>query len=331
MHKHRHNAVAFVFLACIPVFYCSAETGGSLVAGSSNYSDLVILFNEFREFQQPTVTDGVPDYTIVAMEQQKRNLRTYKDRLAELNSAEWPISQQVDYHLVRAEMNKLDFFHRVLKPWARDPIFYLQTQASFGPSRYGALRIRSWPIPDEQLGDVQTKLRAVPVIFEQAKSNLTEGAAGLAFLALRIMDEEINYYSGIVNSLEEHHSDLVPEAELALTSVEEYGNWIQENENTMTAPSGVGIENYNWWIKNVHFLPYTWKEEMDIVMHEDYRMVTSLVLEQNRNRNLPGLSPAASQEEYREGIYEAVNHVMNFLSEEEICYHERLPYNRWLL
>ncbi len=33
------------------------------------------------------------------------------------------IPQQVDYHLVRAEMNGLDFDHRVLEPWANNPAF----------------------------------------------------------------------------------------------------------------------------------------------------------------------------------------------------------------
>ena len=37
----------------------------------------------------------------------------------------WPIEQQNDYKLVKAEMNGLDFNLRVLRPWARDPAFYV--------------------------------------------------------------------------------------------------------------------------------------------------------------------------------------------------------------
>ncbi len=38
------------------------------MAGNSDYDDRVGLFHEFREFQQPTVNDGVPDFSVAAME-----------------------------------------------------------------------------------------------------------------------------------------------------------------------------------------------------------------------------------------------------------------------
>ena len=46
-------------------------------------------------------------------------------RLAAIDPSGWPIPQQVDYHVVRAEMNGLDFDHRVLRPWANNPAFYV--------------------------------------------------------------------------------------------------------------------------------------------------------------------------------------------------------------
>ena len=66
----------------------------------------------------------------------------------------WPIAQQVDYQLVRAEMNGLDFDLRVLKPWARDPAFYhsLRTEQSDtpsheGPNHYGVIELWSYTFP----------------------------------------------------------------------------------------------------------------------------------------------------------------------------------------
>ena len=88
------------------------------------YDDLTTIFEEFRDFQVEKVVDGVPDYTIAGMQAQYEGLQEFRNRLAAIDSSDRPVSRQVDYHLVRAEMNALEFFHKVHKPWARDPGFY---------------------------------------------------------------------------------------------------------------------------------------------------------------------------------------------------------------
>jgi hypothetical protein len=89
------------------------------VAMSAGHPDLVSLFTEWRAFQKPKVVNGVPDYTPAAMARQHGELEEYRRRLATLDSRGWPVWQQVDYQIVRAEMNGLDFDHRVLRPWAQ--------------------------------------------------------------------------------------------------------------------------------------------------------------------------------------------------------------------
>jgi len=34
------------------------------------------------------------------------------------------------------------------------------------------------------------------------------------------------------------------------------------------APCGVGIENFDWYMRNVHLVPYTWKEQRQILERE---------------------------------------------------------------
>lgn len=92
---------------------------------STRYDDLTKLFGEWRTFQQPKRVDGVPDYSAAAMAAQQRDLAGFLSRLAAIDPSAWPIPQQVDYVVVRAEMNGLDFDHRVLKPWANNPAFYV--------------------------------------------------------------------------------------------------------------------------------------------------------------------------------------------------------------
>ena len=106
---------------------------------STAYQDLVDLFREFREFQRGGLgdgqsysksgwilpkTDAVPDFSAAAMAEKYRDFGTYRAKLKAIDFKGWSTAQQVDYHLVRAEMNGYEFQHRVLSPWSRDPGFY---------------------------------------------------------------------------------------------------------------------------------------------------------------------------------------------------------------
>jgi hypothetical protein len=304
----------FLFLSCGP-----SEQEKMDVTGSGGYEDLVALFKEFRDFHKPKIVNGIPDYSFEAMAEKKRGLKHYQDRLMAMDIRSWPVSQQVDYHLVRAEMNGMEFYHRVLKPWARDPCFYLPSQGGAGPVIRIGLKIPDrLPIPEDKIDEIRIKLKAIPEMYEQAKKNLTDGAHDFAVMAIRSAKEESEGYKKLAARLAEYHPDLAAEAKRAQNAVEEYGFWVEENLDRMTAIAGVGKENYNWWLKNVHLFPYMWEDCQDIVEREDNRIITFLKLEENRNRKLPPIEPVSSQEEYKESVRESLEHVMNFLKDEEI-------------
>jgi hypothetical protein len=93
-------------------------------SAQGSYEDLTGLFAQWRAFERPAMRDGAPDYTAATLARKHTQLKSYQSRLQAINPGAWTIPQQVDYHLLRAEMNGLDFDLRVLKPWERDPAFY---------------------------------------------------------------------------------------------------------------------------------------------------------------------------------------------------------------
>lgn len=309
-----HTVFVMIVIALICTF-CGSERSRS-VALDSDYNDLVTLFLEFQELQEPKMSAWVPDYTPETMQVQRQALLAFQERLKAFEISDWPIEHEVEYHLVRAEMNGMDFYLRVLKPWSRDPGFYLQTQDGAGPTRAGHLEIDRMPIPEEELEAVQGQLKALPIILEQAKSNLTEGAADLAVCALHYMPFEIEYHRMLRDDIAVHHPELLADAEAALNAVECYGEWLEANSSRMTAPAGVGKQNYNWWMKNVQLVPYTWDELYDIIMREDDRVLTTVALERNRNRALPELEPVATENEHARRRDEALRLSMEFMEEQ---------------
>ena len=82
-------------------------------AASDDYEQLVVVFEEFRAFQEAVPESGVRRYTPAAVEQEYQGLLGFQERLTALDTSGWPVWQQVDYHLMRAEMNALWFHHRV--------------------------------------------------------------------------------------------------------------------------------------------------------------------------------------------------------------------------
>ena len=306
---------------CMAILSCaSREESKTVVKTNTNYQELVTLYIEFQEFQKVPLDKGVPDYSPQAVATREEELKSFQAQLAAFDFSSWSISEKIDYHLVRAEMNGMEFQHRVVRPWSRDPSFYLQTQAGAGPTRYGTLEMwgLTLPLKGEDLDDFSMKLKAVPAIFSQARENLTEGAADFVTLALQHLNEEIEMHERLAEELSQHHQELVSDAEAAAKAVEDYGVWLEQNKEKMTAKAGVGKENYSWLMKNVYLFPYSWDEIRMIVELEDNRVRTFQRLEENRNRKLPRLEPVQSQAEYKQSVRESLDHIMNFLREEEI-------------
>jgi len=310
---HR-SAITALLITVAMILPLSATADPSADDG---YAGLVALFHEFRGFQQPDQNDGVPDFSAVAMQLKSDELVSYQARLKAIDPEGWSVSGQIDYMLVRAEMNGMEFYHRVVRPWARDPGFYLMTQEGAGPAGF-RFQVEEVPIPDDDLELFRRQLQGVPSYYEQARTNLTEGAADFVTLALHFLGEEEAMYRELAILLSEHHPDVVHDAERAGAAVTSFGDWLENNRHRMTAPAGVGKDNYNWLLKNVYLFPYDWNDVRTIVELEDNRVITFQRLTENRNRHLPPLQPVQSQEEYKKSVQEALDHIMAFLREEEI-------------
>ena len=328
MRRQSTFGLTITFVLMLAAGLYPVGKGKALTANGHSYEDLVRLFREWREFVKPEVVAGVPDYSPEAMKAQREKLPSYQRRLAAIDCSRWPVAQQVDYHLVRAEMNGLDFDHRVLRPWSRMPSFYVFVTDSQpdvplreGPEIYGVLDIwrYKFPLGAEDRMEVSAKLRAVPAVLAQAKKNLVEEAKDLWTLGIQAMKEESAILGNFAKLLAKHHPDIVPEAEQAKAAVGEFLSWAEKREAAMKkAPCGVGVENFDWYMKNVHLVPYSWKEQQQILEREWQRSMSALKLEEHRNRNLPKLEPPATLEEARRRYNDAVDEFMKFLREEPV-------------
>lgn len=292
-----------------------------------SYEDVVVLFEEWRDFERPHFVDGVPDYTFAAMAAQARELPAWQDRLRSLPSETWSVSEQIDWHLVRAEMNGLDFEHRVRRPWVRDPAFYVTIYAAESdvPAHEGSvihgfidLWTYDYPLSASDAAELARGIGAIPGLLEQARINLTGEARDLWMAGFRSFRGQSSDLDALAMRVAGTSPELDAAIEAAKAATESFLVWLDQEAPSKTGASGVGRENYTWYMRNVHLVPYSWEEQVVLMRRELARAHASLRLEENRNRDLPELDRIASAEEYDREMNAAVTAYMRFLEQEEI-------------
>jgi len=335
MHKNVRSLRGFVILGLV-ISLLAAMTdikpvradAPALRGQAADYESLVRFFHEFREFQKPVMRDGVPDYSKAAMETQRERIPEFRQRLSAFDTSDWPVSHRVEYEILRAEINGLEFDHRVLRPWVRDPSFYAavtpsepDVPAREGPEIYGVLGLwhYDFPLTETQLPEFRTKLAAIPRMLQHAKKNLTENTKQLHFFGIRQKRREIGVLERLAERLADPHPELVPVVERAREAVEDFLRWLEDRYAAMPETAdGIGIEAFDWYMKEVHLVPFSWKEQEAICRRELERAWTALRLEEHRNRDLPPIEPAGSQEELGSRLKQAVKEFMEFLRNEPI-------------
>ena len=294
---------------------------------SMSYDDLLTLFREWRAFQPPRMVDGIPDYTPEAMATQRGELAGYQQRLRSIDPGDWPIPQQVDYHVVRAEMNGLEFDHRVLEPWANNPAFYVTVfpEESDQPAREGPFAtggVELWqmdfPLSSENAARVEQGVSTIPALLEQARGNLVGNQKDLWVFGTRSIEDQSQALSELASRLTDAQSELRARVEAAKEATDVFADWLAREAPNKTGPSGVGVENYDWYLKNVQLVPYTWHDEVTLMERELARAWSSLALEEKRNEGLPVLEPVASAPEHARRFGAAVTEYMDFLREHDI-------------
>ena len=311
-------------LWCLLAIACNAQD----VSVEDDHAGLVELFEDWREFERPPLLDGAPDYTVARFAARYRDYQVLRARLDAIDPSTWSVSQQVDWHLVRAEMNGFDFNHRVLKPWARDPAYYQSiwmarsdVPAHEGPTHHAVTEFWTYELPlsPEEERRLIADLSVIAPLMRQARRNLTGNARELWITGIRNIRSQRGYLDVIGERVAGRASDELNAAIAeAKGATEELIAWLEAEAPKKTGPSGIGKDNYSWYQQNVHLVPMTWEDEVRLLKRELDRAWSSLKLEEHRNRHLPVMVAASTPAEYDAKADEAATRFMTFLERQEI-------------
>lgn len=319
--------------ALVPVvaalLFASCANGDQAVeANPPGYQELVDLFGQWREFEQPPLENGAPVYTPARMQTVRNGIERFRQRLRAIDTTEWPVERQVDWHLLRAEINGLDFHERVLQPWNRDPAFYQtvwtyrsDTPAHEGPTHHNLLELWTYefPLVASEQQRLRDELKVIPPLLQQARGNLTGNARDLWLSGIY----NIRQQGRDLQALRERLAagvmpSLVLAVDDAIAATADFVAWLEAEAPNRDSWSGVSIQEYNWHLQQVWYVPLTWHHERRILERELHRAWSSLKLEEHRNRDLPELQPATDPEGYDALAAASADRLMAFLEREDI-------------
>jgi Bacterial protein of unknown function (DUF885) len=308
-------------------------------AQSSSYDQLLALFKEWRSFEEPPrLAGGVPDYTPATNAKRLEGLRALQSRLAAIDRAGWSVPQQVDYHLVRAEMNGMEYHLRVLQPFARDPAYYTylipeesDTPAKEGPVIHGAIKLYDYPIwprtvleqpaplTGAQAAALATRLQTVPQLLQAARTNLAGANARDLWLGgVRAFEEQSEALATLRTRVGGSNEGLSAAIVAAQKATDEFAEWLRAEARMKTGASGIGKDQYTWFLRNVLLVPLSWEDEVAITKRELARAHASLRLEENRNRRLPPLEVADTPEAYEAMQDRAIARYVKWVADQRI-------------
>jgi len=318
-----------IFLSCNKDTSVIADKSKEdILKNLDNYADLENLFVTWRIFENPPKKDGAPDYTKNTFEQRWPKFLNLKSTLMAIDTTNWSIEKQVDWMIVWAEMNGYDFNHNILKPWNRDPAFYKSiwsarsdVPAHEGPTHHHTTELWTYqfPLTKTERSRLINDLEVITPLNKQAQNNLTGNAKDLWITGIR----DIEHQSIVLTKLKNKNvikadNEILTIIDNAIVSTNSLVKWLKQEASSKTGPSGIGKDNYTWYLQNVHLVPLTWSDEVMILKRELARAWSSLKLEEHRNRNILQLKDATSIEEYDKMADEAATSLISFLDKQEI-------------
>jgi hypothetical protein len=232
----------------------------------------------------------------------------------------------------------MEFHLRVLQPFARDPAYYASiiteesdTPAKEGPVIHGAVKLYDYPVwprtrldsvkalTAEQATDLASRLGVIPRLLRQARQNLaTSNARDLWLGGARAFEEQREALDALTRNVGAASPALTSAIVAARAATDSFAQWVRDETPKRTGPSGIGKEQYTWFLRNVLLMPLSWEEEVTITRRELARAHASLRLEENRNRSLPPQKVAETPEEYAALQEKAIARYLGFMADQQI-------------
>lgn len=260
---------------------------------AATHADLVARYDQFRAAIALPVKAGVPDHSPAAMAARAALADAAVADLSAMDSRTWPIPERADHLMVLAEARSVQFQHKVLRQWQRDPSWWATLDIGWGPKIPTAFELPSLPPKDAAArARLAANLAAVPATLAAARSSLTDLKRDLVTLGLAHHAIEARLYDRMARDLAAAKLPKLAQAAAAAASASrEFGQWLLAQK--ADGPSGIGRDAFAWYMRYVLLYPYDFDQMKAIGEREWERNMAFLKMAEHQNRATPMLPMVA--------------------------------------
>lgn len=288
-------------------------------ASGASHADLVNLYDDFRAGVIVPVAAGVPDHGAAAMARRAALADRTVAALTAMDSTGWTIPERADHLLVLSEARNVQFQHRVLRQWQRDPGWWTTLDIGWGPKVETAFAPPGLPLKnDAARSKLAAQLAAVPAVLSAARAALTDMRGDLVGLGITHHDIETRLYTRLAKDLAKSDPALSAQASAAASASANFSAWLRAARPALPAAAGIGRAEMEWYLRYVLLFPYSYNDMKAVGEREWERTMAFLKMEEHEHKSLPMITPVTSLAAFETLRRDADTDLLAFLKARDI-------------
>ena len=286
-------------------------------------------FWNWRAQYQPFNNDDIPriehpagvvrSWSKAALARQRADLAGFEARWKKLDSSRLSLRERVDYRLMGSALARVHWELDVNRRWQRDPTFYLEQTLTAVKE---ALTVPP-PFDEARSRELISRLENIPLLLNEAKTNLQEPAAPFAKLALDSLADIRSQLRVVASDVAPLMSGgqanrMAPSCERAASALVDFRTWLEQRLPSMPQSTAVGRAAYHYFFQNVALYPFSPEQLLELSRAEWARSVAFEEQEYQRNRNMAALKLFSNIDEQINTTAQMEAQVRRFLDEKAI-------------
>lgn len=244
---------------------------------SVNSSDLQNFSSKFLEniwrFQPVEATQkGVHTYDTILATYTNESVKAeidfllfLKKQVLKINTENLSVDDNIDRRLLLSNIDMKVFQLKELKSWRKNPVLYVDECIN----GIYFLMLRDFAPISIRAKSIQKRLIEIPRVMKEARENIKNPPKIYVIVAIEEITEAINFLNESISEIAKNLDSTTKESifanrGIAIKSMNEYKNYLQEVLPSCPENFAIGKKNYEFWLYSEHLLDFDSEELLSI-------------------------------------------------------------------